>query len=391
MTFRVRSPFVVACFVVCLFAPASRAADGAQAAVVRKAVDAAVEPLMKKDGIPGMAVGIVAGGKSYVFNYGLAVKNPAEAVTRTTLFEVGSVSKTFTATLASYAQVTGHLSLQDTTSRYLPSLKGTPFGSVSLLNLGTHTPGGLPLQVPDNIQTDDQLMQYFRNWAPSCKPGTCRTYSNVSIGTLGLIAAKSMNGDFDSLVGEIILRPLGMTSTYLQVPDNRVPDYAQGYTRDDRPIRMAGGELSAEAYGIRTTAADLLRFLDANLTLIRVSSTLQRAIAGTHTGYFQAGGMIQDLIWEQYPCPVALATLLQGNSSEMALNATPVGPIMPPEKPRNDVWLNKTGSTNGFGAYVAFIPSRSLGIVILANKNYPNQDRVTAAYSILQSLSRDAH
>lgn len=288
--------------------------------------------------------------------------------------------------MASYAQASGYISLSDTTSKHLRSLQGSSFGNVSLLELGTHTPGGLPLQVPDNIQNNDQLMQYFKEWRPMYAPGTYRTYSNPGIGMLGLITAKSMGESFDTLMEQCMLPALGMNSSYIHVPESRMADYAEGYTKDGAPIRMAPGVLSSEAYGIKSTAADMIHFVEANMNMIKLGKKLQSAITDTHTGYFKAGVMTQDLIWEQYPYPVALKTLLEGNSPAMIFHATAVNAIAPPEKPRKDVWINKTGSTNGFGAYVAFIPEKRLGIVILANKNYPIDERVTAAYKILTSL-----
>jgi beta-lactamase class C len=174
--------------------------------------------------------------------------------------------------------------------------------------------------------------------------------------------------------------------TYLDVPPDQIANYAQGYTKDGAPIRMAAGVLGTEAYGIRTTAGDLLRFLEANLRVLTLDSNLQRAIIDTHTGYYQTGDMTQDLIWEQYSYPVTLDRLLAGNSDKMLLEANPVAQLDPPLQPQDATLINKTGSTNGFSTYVAFVPAKKLGIVLLANKSYPITARVTAAYSILTHL-----
>ena len=385
-----RAKGVLATVVVamCVMAGVCRAGESQQQ--IKRVVDRAIQPVMAKYSIPGMAIGITLGGKAYVFDYGVTSTATRQPVTRDTLFELGSVSKVFTATLASYAQGSGALSLSDKTGRYLPALQGSKFGDeVSLLNLGTHTPGGLPLQVPDSIRNNDQLIQYFKQWQPIYPPGTYRTYNNPGIGTLGWITAKSMGGNFTALMEQQLFPALGLASTYINVPAPKMADYAQGYTKDNAPIRMAPGVLSSEAYGIKTTATDMIRFVQANMKLIKLDDKLQHAVIATHTGYFKVKGgtMTQDLIWEQYPYPVALTTLLQGNSSAVIFNATPVQAIDPPQAPRADVWINKTGSTNGFGAYVAFIPQKQLGIVVLANKNFPIDDRVTAAYNIIASLA----
>ncbi|KVO26239.1 class C beta-lactamase [Burkholderia ubonensis] len=385
MNFRAVS-LVAMTALACTITPVSHAEDNQQDSI-RRAVNRVVEPIIANNGIRGMALGIVDGDKHYVFNYGLASTETRKPVTRDTLFELGSVSKTLTATLASYAQVKGYLSLSNPTSKFLPSLQKSPFGNVSLLNLGTHTPGGLPLQVPDSISNIDQLMQYFTEWQPTYAPGTYRTYANPGIGTLGLITAKSMGQDFDELMERQLFPVLGMKNTYINVPAAKLSDYAQGYTKDGTPIRMKPDVLSSEAYGVKTTAADMIRFMEANMNLLQLDPVVQQAVTDTHTGYFKAGPMTQDLIWEQYPYPVTLKTLLEGNSSALIFDPTPVTEIRPPLNPRKDVWINKTGSTNGFGAYVAFVPQKRLGIVILANKNFPIDERVTAAYQILTSLA----
>jgi beta-lactamase class C len=346
----------------------------------------AVRPLMEREGIPGMAVGIVFNGQSYVFNYGLASRATGKPVTSETLFEIGSVSKTFTATLAAYAQAGGHLSLADPASKYLPALRGSRFDEVSLLNLGTYTSGGLPLQVPEGITSDDQLTRYFQSWEPAHAPGTYRTYSNLSVGLLGRITAKSLDEGFVALMESRLFPALGLKNTYLDVPAVRMDDYAQGYTGNDTPIRMAPGVLAAETYGVRTTAGDLLRFVEANMGMLPLDENWRRATTDTHTGYYRIGGMTQDLVWEQYPYPVALKTLLAGNSDELILKANPAVKLDYPSSPREDVLINKTGSTNGFSTYVAFVPARKLGVVLLANKRYPIDARVKAAEDILIPL-----
>ena len=191
---------------------------------LKSMVDRAVQPVMLNYSIAGMAVGLTITGKEYIFNYGVASRATRKPVTNDTLFELGSISKTFTATLASYAQRTGSLSLADKTSKYLTSLQGSKFGDVTLLNLGTHTSGGFPLQLPESIRTEDELMKYLEAWQPRYTPGTYRTYANPSIGVLGLITAKSMGADFAQLMEQRVFSPLGINNTYIDVPKNNWSD-----------------------------------------------------------------------------------------------------------------------------------------------------------------------
>lgn len=360
------------------------AADDDDAARMAAIVDAAVKPVIEQHRLPGMAVGVTVDGKRYFFNYGQTARQGGRPVTKETLFEIGSVSKTFAATLAAYAEASGKLSLQDPVSRHLPALRGGIFDKVTLLHLGTHT-SGLPLAVPERIDSERGMVEYLSAWRPTYPVGTHRVYSNNGIGLLGEIAANRLGGPYSELIRTIVFEPLGMKHSHFRVPADRQADYAQGYTATDAPIRMKEGYLWEPAYGIRSSSGDLLAFVEANMPGARIDDTLRQAIARTHVPRFRAGPITQDLIWEQYRYPATLQQLLAGNAA--ILRAEAANPIDVAAQSRQPAYLHKTGSTNGYSAYVAFVPDKRIGIVLLANKAYPVDQRVTIGYEILSRVA----
>ncbi|KXC73451.1 class C beta-lactamase PDC-184 [Pseudomonas aeruginosa] len=372
-----------------LFATTPAIAGEAPADRLKALVDAAVQPVMKANDIPGLAVAISLKGEPHYFSYGLASKEDGRRVTPETLFEIGSVSKTFTATLAGYALAQDKMRLDDRASQHWPALQGSRFDGISLLDLATYTAGGLPLQFPDSVQKDQaQIRDYYRQWQPTYAPGSQRRYSNPSIGLFGYLAARSLGQPFERLMEQQVFPALGLEQTYLDVPEAALAQYAQGYGKDDRPLRVGPGPLDAEGYGVKTSAADLLRFVDANLHPERLDRPWAQALDATHRGYYKVGDMTQGLGWEAYDWPISLKRLQAGNSTPMALQPHRIARLPAPQALEGQRLLNKTGSTNGFGAYVAFVPGRDLGLVILANRNYPNAERVKIAYAILSGLEQ---
>ena len=114
---------------------------------------------------------------------------------------------------------------------------------------------------------------------------------------------------------------------------------------------------------------------------------MRDAVAGTQIGYFEAGPLVQGLGWEQYPYPVALERILSGSDKTMTRDLVDARRLPGRVAPKGAILFHKTGSTNGFGAYAAFVPQKKVGIVMLANSVYPNPDRIKAAYAILQQLA----
>ena len=352
---------------------------------IKKLVDQNFKPLLEKYDVPGMAVGVIQNNKKYEMYYGLQSVQDKKAVNSSTTFELGSVSKLFTATAGGYAKNKGKISFDDTPGKYWKELKNTPINQVNLLQLATYTSGNLALQFPDEVQTDQQVLTFFKDWQPKNPIGEYRQYSNPSIGLFGKVVALSMNKPFDQALEKTIFPALGLKHSYVNVPKTQMQNYAFGYNQENQPIRVNPGPLDAPAYGVKSTLPDMLSFIYANLNPQKYPADIQRAINETHQGRYQVNTMYQALGWEEFSYPATLQTLLDSNSEQIVMKPNKVTAI---SKEPSVKMYHKTGSTNGFGTYVVFIPKENIGLVMLTNKRIPNEERIKAAYAVLSAIKK---
>ncbi|HFX7508906.1 TPA: ADC family extended-spectrum class C beta-lactamase [Acinetobacter baumannii] len=352
---------------------------------IKKLVDQNFKPLLEKYDVPGMAVGVIQNNKKYEMYYGLQSVQDKKAVNSSTIFELGSVSKLFTATAGGYAKNKGKISFDDTPGKYWKELKNTPIDQVNLLQLATYTSGNLALQFPDEVKTDQQVLTFFKDWKPKNSIGEYRQYSNPSIGLFGKVVALSMNKPFDQVLEKTIFPALGLKHSYVNVPKTQMQNYAFGYNQENQPIRVNPGPLDAPAYVVKSTLPDMLSFIHANLNPQKYPADIQRAINETHQGRYQVNTMYQALGWEEFSYPATLQTLLDSNSEQIVMKPNKVTAI---SKEPSVKMYHKTGSTTGFGTYVVFIPKENIGLVMLTNKRIPNEERIKAAYAVLNAIKK---
>ena len=153
--------------------------------------------LAKTHGIPGLVVGITRNGQHEILAIGQTARTDGRPVDGDTLFELGSVSKTFNVTLAALAAERGRLDLNAPLDKVAQRLTGTAFGALTPLDLATHATGGMPLQVPDSVRHETELVEWLAAWKPAAPPATRRAYSNISIGVLGLVTATALGTSRD--------------------------------------------------------------------------------------------------------------------------------------------------------------------------------------------------
>lgn len=354
--------------------------------MLQQQVSQQVSRLMQQQQIPGMAVAVLWQGKPYLYSFGLADQQAGTPVSADTLFEIGSVTKTFNGLLSAVALSRAEFSLDDPVSKHWPALNGKQWQPITMRHLATYTTGGLPLFLPKTVQDKPALLQYLQQWQPTQPAGTFRLYANASIGLFGHLAAQPSGLSYTDALQQRVLQPLGLQHTYTKVPAAAMTQYAVGYN-EGKPVRNTPGILSAEAGGMVASVRDLASYVQAYLQSSQQADPhLRAAFSLTQQRYASSGAMYQGLGWEMLDMPVQLKDLQAVTAPEFVAG-TPAQLLQPAGQAKPGAWVHKTGATAGFAAYVAFIPSQQVGIVLLANKRYPNALRVELAQQILTALA----
>lgn len=353
-------------------------------AALKTAISQQVSSLMKQQQIPGMAVAVLWQGKTFFYSFGEADVAAKTAVTPDTLFELGSISKTFAGVIGAMALERGDIKLNDPVAKHWPALTAKPWQHINMQHLATYTAGGLPLFMPDSVTDKNSLLNYLQQWQPEYAPGTQRVYANSSIGLFAHLAVAAGGNSYGEVFQQLT-SALKMPNTYLQVPEAAQAQYAWGYN-EGKPVHIGTGVLLDEAGGAKASVRDLATWLQANLQPEKVIDPLLRAsIAKAQQRYAKSKDMYQGLGWEMLDYPVTVKALTAMTAPEFVAG-TAATVLAPPAPAVANSWVHKTGATGGFGAYAAFIPSRQVGIVLLSNKRYPNALRVEVAHKVLEKL-----
>ena len=299
----------------------------------------------------GMVVGVRAADGTRTWHRGDLLPAGAESV-----FEIGSVTKTFTALLLADLVGEGMVALDDPVASHLPVAPPVVGRPITLEDLATHHSGlprlpagtalrGTTVERHDPYARFDEaeLVRAIARTTPKRPPGEKFGYSNLGAGLLGWALARRAGTTYAELVAGRITRPLGLGDTGVEVPGTERHRVAPGHGwwgRDAGPWDLA---LLAGAGGLRSTASDLLD----NLAVFAEAATgpLVRAAALTRVPRHDVGPMKVGLGW----------VVLPGGSGPRTLG-------MP-----HDL-LTHDGGTGGYRSFVAVVPASGAAVVVLTNQ-----------------------
>jgi len=295
----------------------------------------------------GIVVGLLDKGRR-VIAVGVGADN---------VFEIGSITKVFTASILADMASRGEVRLDDPVAKYLPSSAHIPSRNdrqITLLDLVTQS-SGLP-RMPSNLTPRDsmnpyadysvqQLYAFLSGYQLTRDIGATYEYSNLGVGLLGHALALKAGTSYEQLVTRRVLIPLQMKETAITLTPALRARLALGHGGDGSVVPNWDLPTLAGAGALRSTASDLLTFLVANLdsTATPLSRTLQQTHGERHAT--DNPNLKIGLAWH--------------------ISSRPVGKI---------VWHN--GGTGGYRSFMGFDPVRRIGVVVLCNNGNESVDDI---------------
>lgn len=315
-------------------------------------VDSVALSYSRKGHTHALAIGIINAGKTSGFYYGETETGNKQLPDENTLFEIGSVSKTFTATLLAYFAQIQQVSLDDPITKYLPdSVAANPdLQRITLMQLANHT-SGLP-RMPDNIDasaagnsldpyhgyTKEHLYTYLKSYKASIPPDSLYQYSNLGFGILGDILSTVYGKPYDEMVKEIICQPLGLKNT-TEHPNPDSQYVAKGYNEKGAETPLWTFDAFTAHGSLKSTVSDLLLYAKAHFKM--PETDLEHALALTR----------QFTYFNPPETDIGLAWHMNVVGDELIY------------------WHN--GGTFGSSSYLALTPDRKMAIVVLSNTAEP--------------------
>jgi CubicO group peptidase (beta-lactamase class C family) len=361
--------------------PAAQAQVSAQAAVhpaglaptgtdnrLRTPLDAAVHQAatayMQQPAAVGMSIALYQGGKEYFYNYGEVEKGTGRRPTATTYYNMGSVAKTFVATLLAQAVLDKKVQLTDDIRRYLPGqypnleFEGHPVRLVDLANHTAGLPGNshvYPKALGDSLRalpnaariayynrySADSLLADLHQLRPSTRPGTTYRYNNLGPLILQLLLERIYQQPYETLVTRYVQRHFGLRDAKRVLSATEQRRYAIGYDDRQQPQSYVNYTGYWGGTTLSSTPADLLRYAAANLAERDPAVRLAHQPTTTLPEGYAVG-----LVWR-------LATDASGQRS-----------------------IYHSGRFPGYHTWLACYPGQDVAVVVLVNDNI-SQERVT--------------
>ncbi len=319
-------------------------------------VEKAGNSFMKSGPRVGISIGLVVAGKSYVQHFGSTEKAANKIPSNHTIYEIGSMTKTFTSLLLAQAVLDKKVSLNDDIRKYLkgdyPNLEyqGKGIKLIHLANLTSGLPDNLPEAFPvfkskdrdsqlveykqiHDVYTRDQFLADLHTVKLKRAPGLSTAHSNTAAELMGFILENIYGSSYPELLKKYIIGPYQMNSTFLTVPGTMKNLMAKGYSEEGTEMPAIPLD-SYSAGALNSTLPDMMNFIDRQLTGQEPRIKLQ-----------------QQLAWGNMES--------QGSAMNWWVKTNFDG--------KRKLWIS--GGTFGFVSYAVIYPERGFAMVMLANES----------------------